>query len=150
MTYMKRFFSLLVAALAAVQFALAGDVITQDVNQLPEKARTFIGQYFAQSKISHIKIDSELLQGKKYEVLMTDRTELEFDSKGNWSEVDCKKNAVPATLVPVYVKEYIKVNFPGQTITKIERHSNGVIEVEMANDFSLKFNKKGKFIGADD
>ena len=33
--------------------------------------------------------------------------------------------------------------------TKIERKSTG-IEVELANDFSLKFNKKGQFVSLDD
>ena len=44
---------------------------------------------------------------------------------------------------------YIKANFPNEIITKIERKSTG-IEVELANDFSLKFNKKGQFVSLDD
>ena len=34
-------------------------------------------------------------------------------------------------------------------ITKIERGRSGV-EVELANDYSLKFNSKGKFVSMDD
>ena len=68
---------------------------------------------------------------------------------GNWMEVDCKKNAVPAALIPASVKDYVKANFPNEIITKIERKSTG-IEVELANDFSLKFNKKGQFVSLDD
>ena len=47
------------------------------------------------------------------------------------------------------VKEYVKTNFPQEVITKIERRRSGV-EVELANDYSLKFNSKGKFVGMDD
>lgn len=145
---MKKFLSMLVLALVAVQFAFAGDVITKDAKQLPLNARNFINQYFSNPQISYIKVDSELLS-KKYDVILTDLTEIEFDKKGNWTEVDCKKKAVPAALIPVSIKEYVKTNFPQEIITKIERGGSG-IEVELANDFSLKFNKKGKFISMDD
>lgn len=146
---MKKIYSLLAMMLVAVQFAFAGDVITQDPNQLPAAARSFLNDYFGTVQISHIKIESELIGGKKYEVLLTDRTEIDFDSKGIWTEVDCKKKAVPSALVPTYAKEYVKTNFPHEIITKIERH-RGHVEVELGNDYSLKFNKKGKFIGMDD
>ena len=145
---LKKVLSILVLAIVAVQFAFAGDVITKDVKELPLTARNFINQYFSKPQISYIKIDSEFLS-KKYEVTLTDRTEIDFDKKGNWMEVDCKKNAVPAALIPASVKDYVKANFPNEIITKIERKSTG-IEVELANDFSLKFNKKGQFVSLDD
>ena len=92
---MKKVLSILVLALIAVQFAFAGDVITRDAKQLPLTARNFINQYFTKPQISHIKIETGMLGSKKYEVLLTDRTEIDFDSNGNWTEVDCKKAAVP-------------------------------------------------------
>lgn len=98
-----------------------------------------------------IKKNAEAVRTRQllYEVTLTDRTEIDFDKKGNWTEVDCKKNAVPAALIPASVKDYVKANFPNEIITKIERKSTG-IEVELANDFSLKFNKKGQFVSLDD
>ena len=142
---MKKVLSILVLALVAVQFVIAGEVITRDANQLPLNARNFINQYFSKPQISRIKIDTNVLGSKKYEVLLTDRTEIDFDSNGNWTEVDCKKAAVPGALVPVSVKEYVKTNFPREIITKIDRGGSGM-EVELANDYSLKFNSKGKFV----
>ena len=53
---MKKVLSILVLALVAVQFAFAGDVITQDTKQLPLTARNFINQYFSKPHISHIMI----------------------------------------------------------------------------------------------
>lgn len=146
-TIMKKILSILVLAMVAVQFAFAGDVVTHDSKKLPAAASNFISQYFSKPQISYIKIDSEFFS-KTYEVILTDRTEIEFDKKGNWMEVDCKKSAVPAALVPAFVKNYVKSNFPHQIITKIER-KNGV-EVELDNDFSLKFNKKGQLVDIDD
>lgn len=52
-------------------------------------------------------------------------------------------------LIAVPVKEYVKANFPREIITKIERGRTGV-EIELGNDYSLKFNKKGKFVSMDD
>ena len=49
----------------------------------------------------------------------------------------------------VLADKKIRANFPNEIITKIERKSTG-IEVELANDFSLKFNKKGQFVSLDD
>ena len=142
---MKKVLSILVLALVAVQLAFAGDVITRDAKQLPLTAN----RYFTDPQISHIKIETGILGSKSYEVLLTDRTEIDFDSNGNWTDVDCKKAAVPEALIPVSVKEYVKTNFPQEVITKIERRRSGV-EVELANDYSLKFNSKGKFVGMDD
>lgn len=146
---MKKVLAILVLPLLAVQLAFAGDIITRDVKQLPQTARNFISQYFKEAQVSHIKIESEILQTKKYEVLLTDRTEIDFDKKGNWLEVDCNRSAVPEALVPASVREYVKANFRGEIITKIERERNGV-EVELSNDYSLKFNKKGELVSMDD
>lgn len=146
---MKRTISIFIVALVAIQFALAGDVITQDPSRLPQSARSFLDKYFPSVKISHIKIDSEVLQGKTYEVLLTDRTEVDFDSKGNWKEVDCKQKAIPSELLPTSVREYVKSNFPQEIVTKIERYRGGV-EVELGNDYSLKFDRKGRFVSMDD
>ncbi|MDR0894581.1 MAG: PepSY-like domain-containing protein [Prevotellaceae bacterium] len=148
---MKKFLALLFVAFVAIpsfSFAQMGDVITQDINQLPAAARSFIGKYFADVKVSYIKIDKELLS-TDYEVLLTDRTEISFDGKGEWTEVDCKRIAVPAVLVPDYIVAYVKSSFPDQIITKIERNRWGT-EVELLNDISFRFNKSGRMVEADD
>lgn len=141
--------SILALAIFAVQFSFAGDVITQDAKQLPLVARNFINRHFTKPQIHYIKIESEILQNKKYEVQLADFTEIDFDKQGNWLEVDCKKAAIPAALIPSSVQEYVKMNFPREIITKIERERSGM-KIELSNDYSLKFNKKGKFVSIDD
>ncbi|VFB13718.1 Protein of uncharacterised function (DUF2874) [Bacteroides heparinolyticus] len=141
--------SILALAIFAVQFSFAGDVITQDAKQLPLVARNFINRHFTKPQIHYIKIESEILQNKKYEVQLADFTEIDFDKQGNWLEVDCKKAAIPAALIPTSIQEYVKTNFPREIITKIERERSGM-KIELSNDYSLKFNKKGKFVSIDD
>lgn len=146
---MKKILSLLALAIVAIQFAFAGDVITKDINQIPLAARNFINQHFTNPQVTHIKIDSEVMS-KKYEVLLTNGTEIDFDGKGSWVEVDAKKGKVPATIIPAFVTDYLKNNnFKTEFVTKIERDRRGY-EVELNTDISFKFDKKGNFRKADD
>ena len=146
---MKKILSVLVMAVIAVQFAFAGDVITKDINQLPLSARNFNNQHFTKPQVAHIKIDNDVLS-KKYEVLLTNGIEIDFDGKGNWQEVDAKKGKVPATIIPSFVSNYLKTNnFTTEFVTKIERDRKGY-EVELNTDLSFKFDKNGKFRKADD
>ena len=145
---MKKWFFIVGFAVGTIQLSRAGDVITQDAMHLPLTARNFINRHFEKPKISYIKIEKDWFKAKKYEVLLTDRTEIEFDSRGNWLEVYCKRKAVPATLVPGYVQAYLDEFFPEAFITQIERDKG--IEVELSNDYSLKFNQKGELVDIDD
>ena len=140
---MKKILSLLVLAIVAVQFSWAADVITKDMN--------FINRHFTKPEVSHIKIDKEMLEATKYEVLLTDGTEIEFDSKGNWEEVSARKGQViPASIVPNFAVDYLKAhNFAAEGVTKVERDRKGY-EVELSTGVSFKFDKKGKFVKADD
>ena len=139
---MKKILSLLVLAIVAVQFSFAADVITKDINQLPLSARNFINRHFTKPEVVQIKIDKDLMESTKYEVLLMDGTEIDFDSRGNWEEVSAKKGkTVPATVVPGFAANYLK--------TKVERDRKGY-EIELSTGISFKFDKKGKFLKADD
>ncbi len=118
-----------------------------EANQLPEAARTFVQDQFPGQKIVYAEVEGTLK--KTYDVKLADGTEVEFDSKGKWDNVDCKKKAVPAALVPKAIAEYVKTNYEGTVIVKIDKERFGY-EIELSNGFDLKFNKKGKFIGMDD
>lgn len=145
---MKKFLALLFMAFLTIQATFAGDVITQDAKQLPLVARNFINRHFTRPQFSYIKIDSEFLS-KKYEVVLSDRTKIEFNGDGEWEEVDGKRNNIPTTIIPAHIKQYVEANYPGVSFTKIER-DRGEVEVELTNRLSLTFNKKGQLIDIDD
>ena len=69
-TFMKKILSLLVLAIVAVQFSFAKDVITKDMNQLPLPARNFINSHFTKPEVAHIKIDKDMMESTKYEVVL--------------------------------------------------------------------------------
>lgn len=147
---MKKILSLFVIAVVAVQLAFAGDVITKDVNQLPAPAREFITKYFGKSQVKQIKIEKDVLKSVKYEVWLSNGTEIDFDSMGNWTEVDAKKGKVPAAIIPAYVTTYLKANkFTKEYVTKVERNKKGY-EAELNTGVSFQFDKNGKFRKADD
>ena len=91
-----------------------------------------------------------MMESTKYEVLLMDGTEIDFDSKGNWEEVSTKKGqAVPASVVPSFAASYLKEHNFTEPVTKVERDRKGY-EVELSTGVSFKFDKKGKFLKADD
>ena len=56
---------------------------------------TLINRYFTDPQISHIKIEAGIFGLESYEVLLTDRTEIDFDSNGNWTDVVARKLLCP-------------------------------------------------------
>ena len=136
---MKKILSLLVLAIVAVQFSFAKDVITKDMNQLPLPARNFINGNFTKPQIAHIKIDKDMMESTKYEVVLMDGTEIDFDSKGNWEEVSAKKGqVVPVSIIPGFAVNYLKShNFVNEGVTKVERDRKGY-EIELSTGLSFK------------
>lgn len=58
-------------------------------------------------------------------------------------------NSVPEALVPAAIVQYVKTNFDGTVITKIDKERYGY-DIELSNDLELKFNKKGQVMEVDD
>lgn len=61
-----------------------------------------------------------------------------------------RRGMVPSVLVPTFVKDYVKVHFAHGIITKISKCRRGIIEVELNDEFDIRFKRDGTFIGFDD
>ena len=85
---------------------------------------------------------------KNYDVVMQNGTKLEFDKKGNVTEIDCKQGAVPEKLIPQAIYTYLQENHSGQTVRKIEFNKNEY-EVELSNGLDITFNKHFQVIDID-
>ena len=147
---MKNIARLIVAIsvfLASASFISCEDAIIT-AEKLPAAARAFIEEYFPETAVSYVKKDKELTK-TTYEVVLQDGTEMEFNGKGQWDNVDCKNRAVPAALIPTAITEYVNTNFPGQVIVNIDKELHGY-EIELSSDLDLKFDKDGKLIKVDD
>ena len=140
------FFAALVCMLMHSVSSFAGDRIIP-AEQLPAAAKTFIQKTFPGQTVSYAKIDFD--GRKKYEVRLSNGTEVEFDKNGNWDKVDCNYSAVPASLVPTNIANYVKTHFAGAKVVKIDKERHGY-DVELSNELELKFNKKGQLMNIDD
>lgn len=138
----------LIIALAFVSIQVkAQDKIIQFAN-LPKIAQDFVSTYYDVNQVSYVKFEKDFMSSS-YEVKLNNGVEIEFDSKGNWTEVDAKKNAVPSQLVLPSIQSYVNKSFPNNQIVQISRKGRK-IEVELTNGLDLEFNKKGQFIRIDD
>lgn len=144
---MKRLFTtLVVTLLAGVGVAFADNDRAIDFNQLPEKAQKFVKTYFPNFEISYAKQDVDFFHSE-YELMLVDGTRLEFAGNGEWKDVECKVNAVPAAIVPKQIAEYVNKKYPDVKILKIERDNN--YDIELSNRLELTFDKKYRLIDID-
>lgn len=140
---MKKSIALPVLGFALTTACADNDIITRNLDELPAPARTILNRQFAHTKVSYIKIDKDLFKQTTYEVRLVDGSEASFNSKGAWTEIDGKRNEVPAFFIPAEIKRQVNDLFPGEKVTKIEKDRRRY-EVELSNgadfEFDLKFN----------
>ena len=114
------------------------------VTQLPATSQQIIKKNFAGKKVALAKQETGLLD-KSYEITFTSGEKIEFDKNGNWTEISCKRSAVPASIVPAQIRAYVKKNYPGCIILKIEKDDDGY-EIDLNNRIEITFNKKFQVI----
>lgn len=117
--------------------------------QLPGAITAFIQQNFPNQAITFAQKDLEIT-GWQYDVVLADGTQIEFDTDQMWDKIQCPMtNPVPAVLIPAPIISYLRGNFPGVMIQKIDKDSFGY-EVALANGLELKFNQQGALMEMDD
>ena len=148
---MKRIFRILMIAICCTvscnMVANAGNDKPISVNALPAKAQTVLSQHFNDQKVMLATIESGVVS-RSYDVVLQNGTKLEFDKKGNLTEIDCKQGIVPMLLIPQAIKNYLEVNYAGLSVKKIEIKKNEY-EVELVNGLDLTFNKHFQLIDID-
>lgn len=136
----------LVIAIGLVQ--CSSDKYTRDAQELPAPARKMISEHF-NTAISHFKIDKEFASGTEYEVVLDDGTEIDIDGKGNWKSIEtANSKAIPASILPKMIHEYVAQHHQGASVVGIEKKKNGY-EVELSNGLEINFNKDGGFVKYD-
>ena len=84
---MKKLIFLFVCVFS-IQVALADNDKPINFTQLPQAAQKFVKQHFPKAKIAFVKMETELFD-KSYDVVFNNGDKLEFDKKGEWTEVNC-------------------------------------------------------------
>lgn len=146
---MKKFFlaaAILFAGITVSQADNRERPITLD--KLPAAAQTFLKSHFADLTLAYATEDPKFV-GSEYDVTYTDRTEVEFDSKGEWTSVERRYETVPESIVPKQISDYLSKSFAGQTVRKIER-GRYTWEVELSNGLEVKFDRDFQVLEIDD
>lgn len=142
----KRFLAAMLLVLVSV--ACTGQDRVISVDDLPKPARELLNEHFKDKQIALVQKDKDGLR-TNYDIVFSDGMKMEFDSKGEWTEIDGKPQAVPAAMVPKAIADYVAKTYPGARIQQIDRDRRGY-EIELSNGLDVKFNKKLKVVSVDD
>lgn len=146
---MNKFFlsSIIAMAVCVVSSSCNAEDMFVSTRELPQTAQTFLASHFPNTSVA-----STIKDGHDYEIRMNNGWEVEFNHNGEWENIDCKRDEVPASvlaLIPETIVAYINSNYATAYITEISRDRAGY-EVELSNGLDLKFSSKGTFKAIDD
>ena len=118
------------------------------LEQLPAKAQEFVKTYFSDYKVSYVFADKEFAD-TEYKIRFENGTEIDFNAKGEWTDVSSKNNCIPTGFILKDITNYVEMNHNGMCITDVEREFNR-IKIELNDILEIEFNSKGKLISYDD
>ncbi len=126
------------------------DPLDQTQRGIPLKATSFLSDHFSGVAIRKVKVKKYATEAaqKKYEVKLINGVEVDFNSDGDWLEVDGNHQAIPNAILPKNVAHYIKNNYPNSAVEKIEKEATKY-EVELLNGIDLEFDLQGNFLRID-
>ena len=138
-------FLLMMAMVMTMSLTMSADdddrVITFD--QLPQAAQTFLKANFANKVPLVVTADWD-----DYTIRYESGEKIEFNRSGDWKDIECYNNKVPSSVIPEQIVNYVKQNYPGKSVIKIERHRS-VYEVKLNNGMEVEFNRNFQVIGMD-
>ena len=116
--------------------------------ELPVKAQEFVTSYFSGQTIRFVRMEIEVKK-TEYTVRFESGIEIEFNSTGDWEEVESHSECLPSGFLLEPILDFLKRNHPNACLHEIAR-SRHKIEVELASGLEIIFNKNGEFLRYDD
>lgn len=145
---MKKLTFLFVCFWVVVATAMASNDKSITVEQLPPAARQFIKKHFATQTVAMAKMETDFMS-KSYDVIFTNGDKLEFDKRGQWTDVDCEHSQVPVDILPAAIREYVGKMYSDAKVLQIEKTDRKGYDVELSNGLELKFDKNLNMIELD-
>lgn len=150
---MKKLMIFAIGVLSVTMLSAATSIMRSDdmpikFAELPTEAQQFVGKYFGKEEVSHVMKDAEF-HGTDYKVVFVSGSKVEFDTNGNWTEIDCRYSTVPNAIVPDKIESYIKDSYAANKVVEIKRERNEW-EVKLTGGLELTFNKDFQLIDIDD
>lgn len=141
---MKKIMMTLAVAFLGIITVSADNDQPINTNQLPAQAKMFLDKNFKGKKIAATTTERDWFS-KEYNVIFADGSKIEFDSEGNWENIDCNRSSVPESALPAAIASYLKANYAGIKVKEIDLDFRGY-DVDLENGLEIKFNKDGKFL----
>ena len=138
---------MLILTLFVSSISYAGNDIFISFEQLPPLSQEFIKKHFGDKKIALSKMERDVFK-ISYDVILTNGDKLEFNSKGEWMQIECKYSFVPIEIIPVQILNYVQTNYPSAKILEIEKKRT-YYEIQLSNKLEIKFNKAFQVIEID-
>ena len=111
---MKRFWiALLGAGLFATAAFAGGDEVPVRMHELPDAAKTLVKKYFHDIEVVSATMEKGV--APSYEVKLADGTEIDFDARGEWTDVERPGGVVPDGLIPQPILKFVAANYGGGT-----------------------------------
>ena len=118
------------------------------VNEMPQAAQAFIQTHFANQSVAMAKVESEIFN-KSYDVIFTNGDKIEFDKKGNWTNIDCEHTQVPLNVIPAEIRNFLTQNYSGVKLLQIEKNDRKGYDVDLGNGIELEFDKRFRVVDMD-
>ena len=145
---MKKIIIALAAMLTFTGIASADHDRPIQFENLPEKARKFVKAWFPDEKLAFAKQETDFME-VSYEVMFVTGTKVEFNSTGEWTEVNCRYSTLKPELVPSQIVSSVSQMYPDVKFVKIEKNYRGY-EVELTNGLELTYNQAFELVDIDD
>ncbi|MFD1769085.1 PepSY-like domain-containing protein [Sphingobacterium suaedae] len=132
------------AAVSCASVSCDDDKVISDV-ELPESSRTFLSSHFNNINVSRIE-----KEGAGYSVYLANKIEIDFNSTGDWLEVDGEDGvSIPTGFILPQIVDYVEDNYPTTTINGIEKKASGFDVDLVQQDTDLVFDVNGGFVRVD-
>ena len=126
----------------------SGTVFAQtDRNELPERSSDFINQHFASERIASVDVDDNwynMSDSETYEVELENGVELDFNKKGELTEIETEDRAsIPMSVFPDAVRSQLERDYANAEVVAWEKDKKGH-QVELRDGREVWYDNNGK------
>lgn len=151
---MKKMMMFTVLGIATIGVAVAATIyhLRDDqpigYSELPAKAQEFVEKYYDGVDVTRVTMDRDI-SSTEYDVMLSNGTKIEFNTDGEWCDVDARNSAVPSAIVPKQIRSYVDKNYKGNDIVELKRERYGW-EVKLSQGLELEFDSAFRLTEIDD
>lgn len=145
---MKRFLLTIVLAAIAASSIYADNDRAISFDRLPDAAKEFVETSFPGSRIAYVKKEVDFPE-VKYEVMLVDGVTIEFDRRGNWTDIECRYGNLDPALVPERIRDSAISLRPEEKFRRISKDKKGY-ELKLRSGVELKFDRWFGLVEIDD